>query len=371
MLMEKEDLHAVFHLPDGKPKGILCARVDGAMDEGPSHEEVQFFWTLDHLRNERIATLITARSSGSSFLNRVELQNGCLTRGHANLFIPSTLTGNCMEEGHLNQDVLRQSLELAIDVYLDRVNMCPCGDGFFQLFKGSDSTLQQAHREKLKGSRKKKEELKRNDPDVYSLFDSIWKIRERHMVTGYPRQYIYFLLCCYQDGCEHPRCKAEVGKDPSSISWYLGGPSIKSIPLPVPDPDRPWNNTVCSDCNGFCAGHYLEPKKALVAGNAAPCSPPSIVIEKAFKSGHCVEDELAKEVLLPSNEVNMWIEHLKAVAENRKKGAAKAAKTRRANQRQASGETEESCGVCGDKYQEETEEIEYWIACDRCCKWFH
>ena len=130
------------------------------MDEGPSHEEVQFFWTLDHLRNERIATLITAHSSGLSFLNRGELRNGCLTRCHANLFIPSTLAGNCMEEGHLNQDVLRQSLELAIDVYLNRVNMCPSGDGFIQLFKSSDSTLQKAHREKLKvflkGSRKKK-----------------------------------------------------------------------------------------------------------------------------------------------------------------------------------------------------------------------
>ena len=163
MLMEKEELHAVFHLPDGKPKSILCARVDGAMDEGPSHEEVQFFWTLDHLKNERIATLITARSSGSSFLNRVELQNGCLTRGHANLFIPSTLAGNCMEEGHLNEDILKQSLELAIDVYLDRVNLCPCGDGVIQLFKGSDSTVQQTHREKLKvflkGSKKKKEQL--------------------------------------------------------------------------------------------------------------------------------------------------------------------------------------------------------------------
>lgn len=169
------------------------------MDEGLSHEEVQFFWTLDHLKNQRIATLVTARSSGSSFLNRVELQNGCLTRGHANLFIPSTLVGNCVEEGHLNQDVLKQSLELAIDIYLDRVNLCPCGDGVIQLFKGSDSTLQQSHREKLKvflkGSKKRRNmQLKRTDPDV---FDSVWKIRERHMVTGYPRQYIYFPLCCF------------------------------------------------------------------------------------------------------------------------------------------------------------------------------
>ena len=46
---------------------------------------------------------------------------------------PSTLAGNCMEEGHLNQDVLKQSLELAIDIYLDRMNLCPCGDRVTQL----------------------------------------------------------------------------------------------------------------------------------------------------------------------------------------------------------------------------------------------
>ena len=43
MLMKKEELHTVFHSPDGDPKSILCAHVDGAMDEGPPHKEVQFF----------------------------------------------------------------------------------------------------------------------------------------------------------------------------------------------------------------------------------------------------------------------------------------------------------------------------------------
>ena len=190
-------------------------------------------------------------------------------------------------------------------------------------------------------------------------------------MTGYPRQYIYFLLRCFKDGCEHPRCQAGVGKDPSSISWFPRGPSITSIPLPVPDPNRPWNSAVCDDCNGFCADHYLEPKEALATGSDAACSPPSTVIEKAFKSGHCVEEELAKEVLLPSSEVKMWIEHLKTVTENQKRGAAKAAETR-SKQRQASSESDkEHCGSCGSIYEEETEEIEYWIACDLCSKWFH
>lgn len=72
-------------------KLIECIRVDGAADEGPMHEEVQFVWAARHLSRPTLATLVTARNSGSSYLNRVELQNGCLALAHANVFIPSTL----------------------------------------------------------------------------------------------------------------------------------------------------------------------------------------------------------------------------------------------------------------------------------------
>ena len=49
-------------------------------DEGPSHED----WTERHLLKNKLATTITTRSGGSSYKNRVELQNGCLSRGHSN-----------------------------------------------------------------------------------------------------------------------------------------------------------------------------------------------------------------------------------------------------------------------------------------------
>lgn len=68
--------------------------MDGACDEGPSHLEVQFYWTERHLLCKKYASLITTRSSGSSFLNLVELQNGCLALGHSNTFIPSILAGS-------------------------------------------------------------------------------------------------------------------------------------------------------------------------------------------------------------------------------------------------------------------------------------
>jgi hypothetical protein len=124
----------------------------------------------------------------------VELQNGCLSRGHSNLFIPSTLAGNCMASGELNHDLLVKNLELAVDVYIDRVIHCECGDGVINLFKGPVSQQYQLYHENinifLKGCKKKKQELKQTHKDMYKLFEFVWDIRERHLIKGYPKQYI-------------------------------------------------------------------------------------------------------------------------------------------------------------------------------------
>ena len=40
------------------PKDIDCIRVDGASDEGPSHHEVQFWWTEWHMLNNKVATIV-------------------------------------------------------------------------------------------------------------------------------------------------------------------------------------------------------------------------------------------------------------------------------------------------------------------------
>ena len=74
-----------------------------------------------------VATLVSARNSGASYLNRVELQNGCLSLGHANLFIPSTLGGTCMDatSGKVDPLKLAYNMELATEVYINRVNGCP------------------------------------------------------------------------------------------------------------------------------------------------------------------------------------------------------------------------------------------------------
>lgn len=69
-------------------KDIECIRVDGASDDGPGHDEVQFYWTERHLSMSKACTIVTTRHSGSSYLNKVELLNGCISVGHSNVFIP-------------------------------------------------------------------------------------------------------------------------------------------------------------------------------------------------------------------------------------------------------------------------------------------
>ena len=104
------------NMSSGAPKQIECVRVDGASDEGPGHEEVQYWWTLRYIVKRKVATLITTRSSGSSYLNCVELQSGCLSRGHSNLFIPSTLGRSCIDPltGHVNEGLLSHNITLQL-----------------------------------------------------------------------------------------------------------------------------------------------------------------------------------------------------------------------------------------------------------------
>ena len=66
----------------GVRKEIECIRVDGAGDKGPSHDELKFLWTARQLEKGSMATVVTTQSSGSGYLNRLELQNGCLALAH-------------------------------------------------------------------------------------------------------------------------------------------------------------------------------------------------------------------------------------------------------------------------------------------------
>ncbi len=133
MLQKNPDFQACL---DNKP--VDCIRVDGATDEGPSHNEVQFMWT----ECEKVCTLVTTRSSGSSYLNRVELQNGCLAVAHANTYIPSTLHGsNFNESGEVDYERLESNLMTAADVYISRCDKAPFAHSTINLIKGSQNDL--------------------------------------------------------------------------------------------------------------------------------------------------------------------------------------------------------------------------------------
>ena len=201
------------------------------------------------------------------------------------------------------------------------------------------------------------------------------------MIPGLP-SYVYFLLCCYQDGCTHPVCQR--GRPVETSVWYSGGPSITCLPLPVADPERPWGDTSCFTCKSFCAGHYKKGYFTdILDGDAlkAVAPPPSVVLKEMFSQlpqGAVLTEEFienaARAVLLPCSEVQMWFEHLKVINENRKRGAAKAAATRQAKKNSASLPRQSEqwhCGTCGLPYQSQTDETELWIACDMCDTWYH
>ena len=85
----------------------------------------------------KVFTLVTTRKSGGSYLNKVELMNGCLAIAHSNLYIPSTLCGSNFTSLGLDSLKLAQNLDLARDVYIDRVSGAPCGDCMISLVIGA------------------------------------------------------------------------------------------------------------------------------------------------------------------------------------------------------------------------------------------
>ena len=157
-------------------------------------------------------TLVTTRCSGNSFLNRVELQNGCLSRGHSNLFIPSTLLGsNKADEGGLEEEKHKQNMSAAISQYINRVDGTPCMKTQIHLIKGPVNQINVSRRKELiiflKGSKKAKEQLKHDNPTLFEYFTEIWDIRNNHLDESFPLNYVFMLKCCAKSWCKHPLCQ--------------------------------------------------------------------------------------------------------------------------------------------------------------------
>lgn len=319
-------------------KKIDCIRVDGASDENPGHDEVQFLWTERHLEQKKVCTLVSTRCSGSSYLNRVELQNGCLAISHSNLFIPSTLHGSNFNphDGGIDYEKLEKNLTTAADVYISKCNGAPCGESSIILIKGNKNDLAKKYQERrphlltfLKGSKKQKEELKTDQPTLYDYFCEIWALRNRHMVPGLPSQYVFQLLLCYEVDCIHPLCRE--GRPKEEETWFPGGPSLSYLPIPIPDV----KSQNCEKCGQECRGHYLQPDEHIehVHQNGyGDCQfkPPKSVIEEATKekakeNATFTNEELlamADNCCLPVTDVHMWVEHVNDIVSRRKARAA-------------------------------------------------
>lgn len=354
--------------------------------------------------------LVTSRNSGASYRNRVELQNGCLALGHANLFIPSTLNGSCLSNGgKVNKEVLCENLSSAIDVYISRVDKAPCAGTEIHLFRGADSTNYQRENDLvityLKGSVAAKERLKKDHPDEFNQIKRIWDLRESHLKKDVPLKYIFCLSCCYQPGCIHPLCQE--GAPSEEYRWYKNGPPLSFIPVPAPDHKRFYGWSECKGCKGRCSGHYYkvdELWKQVSQRKEIQLEPPSQVILNEYNCHHKVPEEsklleIAEKVFLPRDETEMWFNHLKTVDDNRKKGLAKAAATRKAKktqqvqqeergqkqpakkakskQKKSAERTTEStqadvCSMCNmDEPPGIENEAVDWICCDSCVCWNH
>lgn len=121
-------------------------------------------------------------------------------------------------------------------------------------------------------------------PATYDYFEEVWALRNHHAATHFPSQYIFSLVCCLQPECVHPVCNSQVITQ--LPPWYEGGPPVSCIPLPIPDPDRPWGGMNCDQCKGACYGHFLKPLEALTSSLSPMTVPPSGLLKEAFKALH-------------------------------------------------------------------------------------
>ena len=189
----------------------------------------------------------------------------------------------------------------------------------------------------LKGSVADKDRLRRSQPDFFKACERVWKIRNAHMIcTDIPICYAFILKCCGKKDCLHPRCHGS----PIQFNWYENGPSIDMmLPVPVMESPRVIGKKNCDRCEekvrskGICYGHYKRGTLTNIKEDTtAPV--PSIEIRKEFQKNTVFDEKrltkVASACLLSNEDTSFYLDHLKRVQINRKKGVEKARKTREA-----------------------------------------
>ena len=105
--------------------------------------------------------------------------------------------------------------------------------------------------------RRKKRKQNKSEPTLYSYFEEVWGIRNRHMVKDLPHPYVFMLLPCKAKDRPHPRYE-ENGNSDDGNTWFPGSPPLSYFPIPIADPKRPWGSGACEQCGDISAGHSLS-----------------------------------------------------------------------------------------------------------------
>ena len=79
--------------------------------------------------------------------------------------------------------------------------------------------------------------LEQSHPEVYQDLNDVWSVRQKHLVNGYPCQYVYFLRCCLDSTCTIHSVKVWLVLIGVSTSGSQhGGHSVITLPMPIGNP---------------------------------------------------------------------------------------------------------------------------------------
>ena len=97
--------------------------------------------------------------------------------------MPSSLNSFCVQYGKVNEEILKSSMDLEIDVCISRVDKCPCAfKNGYQFVQGCLQHERVAVKTFIKGTRKEKELLKSEDSELCVKIKSVWELRKMHVI---------------------------------------------------------------------------------------------------------------------------------------------------------------------------------------------
>ena len=145
---------------------------------------------------------------------------------------------------------------------------------------------------------KQKESVKSEHPELYDYFNTL--PLSHGPISVYFACGLLLVACCLKPEHSHPvRNSQAVSVLPT---WYDGDLSVSIIPLPIPNPNRPWGGAHCKQCNGTCYGHFLKPPGAISSSLPPMDVPPSALLKKAFDElMHCsylIRSECASNIYI-------------------------------------------------------------------------